>query len=142
MLVTCRYVSHIDRHQKTVSPFAWRYYNQWTKFYRRLCCNPEGGRIAVYTNGIMVNDSFTVHLRPNRLVFSQAVLMEIEQERILRLNLLVYPFSPRHVDILVPGVFKEREKELASIAELLNQRMLCVKESEALVEQPSRLIEV
>lgn len=96
----------------------------------------------MYPNGIMVNDFFTVHLRPNRLVFSEAELMEIEQESILRLNLLVYPSSPRHVDILVPGVFKEREKELSSIVELLNERMLCTKRSEALVEQPSRLIEI
>jgi hypothetical protein len=138
-----RYVAHIDRHQKMVSPFAWWYCNQWAKLYRRIFCDPRGGHIAVYPNGILVDDVFTAHLSPNRLVFSEAVLMEIEQENILRLNLLVYPSSPRHVDILVPDVFKESEKELASIVELLNQRMLYTKENEvALVEQPSRVIDI
>ena len=96
----------------------------------------------MFTTGILVDDLFTVHLRSNRLMFTEAVLMEIEHENILRLNLLVYPSSPRHVDILVPDVFRERQKELAAIVDLLNDRMGHTSKSEVFLKQPSRVIDV
>ncbi|CAF4750007.1 unnamed protein product [Rotaria socialis] len=122
------YMEYIYRNQRLIFPVVWRCYGRWRRFKQFITCSCTRGRIVFYKTGILIDELFVVILRPNGLIFSQAELVDINEQTMLRLHFLAVQkekqnspmHAPCHVDILVPRVIQESKKRLELVVEYLN----------------------
>ncbi|CAM2720295.1 unnamed protein product [Rotaria socialis] len=122
------YMEYIYRNQRLIFPVVWRCYGRWRRFKQFITCSCTRGRIVFYKTGILIDELFVVILRPNGLIFSQAELVDINEQTMLRLHFLAVQkekrnspmHAPCHVDILVPRVIQESKNRLELVVEYLN----------------------
>ncbi|CAF3362458.1 unnamed protein product [Rotaria socialis] len=122
------YMEYIYRNQRLIFPVVWRCYGRWRRFKQFITCSCTRGRIVFYKTGILIDELCVVILRPNGLIFSQAELVDINEQTMLRLHFLAVQkekqnspmHAPCHVDILVPRVIQESKKMLELVVEYLN----------------------
>ncbi|CAF4832653.1 unnamed protein product [Rotaria socialis] len=121
-------MEYIYRNQRLIFPVVWRCYGRWRRFKQFITCSCTRGRIVFYKTGILIDELCVVILRPNGLIFSQAELVDINEQTMLRLHFLAVQkekqnspmHAPCHVDILVPRVIQESKKMLELVVEYLN----------------------